>query len=416
MQSTADNPAVLLLDDGELDAVATLLERSGLPYQRLRSAEIPEDLDPPVRLLIATPRHASKLRPNPPGGAPIRIVATEEDSPSLRRMMRARGFSLLVRRAAHAAVWRLLIQRVLFEGDERRREARLPLGAQINVEHPGGAARQAPRPCLLVDISNRGCHFVASEPFPLGAAVHFELSANATGREPLRLAGVIVRTGPWTREDPGRHSCAMIFADDLEEASRMGLARMINARIRGPLSLAPAPQEGLALPASNSPALAGLQLDDETDPPVKTDIQVDLEFAAKHFDSGDRRKQRRANYQQRIEVANPNETSVLMGRDLSAGGMRVERFADAEVGAHLALALYGPCESTPLQIDAEIVRDDGEDGIALRFCNLPREIAQQLESFVACLPDVESLELGEAKSLGNILTEVLSGTPDDEAR
>ncbi|MDP6980495.1 MAG: PilZ domain-containing protein [Myxococcota bacterium] len=415
MSQTDD--ALLLLDDGELDPVVSILERSGLSYRRLRGGEISEDLPPPKALLIATPRHVDKVRPgSPPGalpGRPVRIVAVQEDSPSLRRMMRSKGFHLLIRQPAHETVWRLSIQRALFQGDERRREVRLPVGAQISLTpsdtEPADAQPTAPRPSILLDISNRGCHFAGDTPFPIDAHVSFELSANTTGTAPLVLRGRIIRTGPWQVAGDRRHSCAMLFDDDLDEASRTGLARMINARISGPLSLADPAPEALSLPAIDSPALPGLELDDETDPAVRASVPVELSVAGEGDAGGNRRKQRRGNYQQRIEVECSGDTTVLMGRDLSATGMRVERFADAHVGAHLELALYGPSEAEPIPIDAEIVRDDGERGIALRFCNLSRDDANKLERFIACLPAVESLEDPEAAGMGAVLTEVLSG-------
>lgn len=415
--SQSDDDALLLLDDGELDPVVAILERSGIGYRRLRGGEIGEDLAPPRSLLITTPRHTSKVRPGSPQGAlagrPVRIVAVQEDSPSLRRMLRSQGFHLLIRQPAHEAVWRLSIQRALFQGDERREETRLPVGAQIEIDgEAAGETGKTRRPSILLDISNRGCHFIDDTPFPLDARVSFELPASASGSAPLQLRGEIIRCGPWNFGGETRHSCAMMFDEDLDEESRVGLARMINAKISGPFSLAGPAPEALSLPKADSAALPGLELDDETDPPVRTSVPVDLELgrdAGLGEASSERRKERRGDYKQRIEVEHDGATTILMGRDLSATGMRVERFADARIGAHLDLALYGPSESEPIPIDAEIVRDDGEHGVALRFCNLPREHAQQLERFIACLPAVESLEDPEAAGMGTVLTEVRTG-------
>ena len=412
---TLTEDTLLLLDDGELDPVVSILERSGLAYRRLRGGEITEELAPPYALLITTPRHADKVRLGSPSGAqpgrPVRIVAVQEDSPALRRMMRNKGFHLLIRQPVHDEVWRLSIQRALFQGDERRREIRLPVGAQIELDPDGGAAMsptsEMSRPTVLLDISNRGCHFIGDTPFPLEAHVAFELTATTTGSQPITLRGRIIRCGPWNFDDEPRHSCAMLFDDDLDEDSRLGLARMINARISGPTSLAELPPDALSLPSVDSPALPGLALDDETDPPIRTSVPVDLNLGvAEASDADERRKQHRGAYQQRVEVDGSGSVTVLMGRDLSATGMRVERFADARVGAHLDLALYGPTENEPIAIDAEIVRDDGERGIALRFCNLSRSDAGMLERFIACLPAVESLEEPEAAGMGAVLTEV----------
>jgi len=418
-----DVPAVLLLDDGELDSVCTLLDQSEIAYKRMCRSEIGDDVAPPMNLLIATPRHAQKVRLDSPVGAlpgrPVRIVAVDEDSPSLRRMLRNMGFSILVRVPTHAEVWRALIQRALYQGDERRRETRLPVGAQIALteQPPSSAGPGAMRESLLVDISNRGCHITSDQPFQTGARVRFSLPTAATDSVPLELAGEIVRTGPWAEtETVQRFSAAVIFDADLSDYSRVVLARMINARISGPHSLAPEVSEELSLPSCDSPALPGLELDNETDPAIATRFEIRLAIAEQPIEDvslDEKRKNRRADYQQRIEAETSNDrTIILIGRDLSAAGMRVERFSNFVIGAHLSLALYGLTESAPLHVDAEIIRDDGERGIALRFCNLPREAQSQLEKFITCLPAVESLEDGEAFGMGSVLTEVLPVEPE----
>ena len=44
----ASKPQILLLDDGELDDVAQLLDSLDLPYTRLRGGEILSDIAPPA--------------------------------------------------------------------------------------------------------------------------------------------------------------------------------------------------------------------------------------------------------------------------------------------------------------------------------------------------------------------------------
>jgi hypothetical protein len=287
----------------------------------------------------------------------------------------------------------------------------------VDSQGARSAAPPGTRASLLIDISNRGCHFVGDEPYEVGSTVVFEIEAETTGAERLVLSGEIVRSGPWSGNDDRKYSCAMAFGPLVDDTSRMNLARMINSRISGPLSLAPPCPDSLALPSCDSPALPGLLLDDETDPPVATAFEVRLALTGSNLDEAvlaDRRKDQRADYLQRIEVQNSGETSVLMGRDLSSNGMCVEYFADAHIGARLQLAIYGPSESAPLYVDAEIVRDDGEQGIGLRFCDLTRESSAQLEKFVSYLPAVESLEAGEALGMGSVLAEVLpAGTKRD---
>jgi hypothetical protein len=286
----------------------------------------------------------------------------------------------------------------------------LPVSAQISLTQLDEAvpATEPARSALLADISNRGCHVVADEPFALKARIFFTLSPEATGSKAVELSGSIIRTGPWdAHTDTPRFSAAVAFDPDMPDASRVVLACMLNARIRGPKSLAPQLSQELSLPSCASPVLPGLKLDDETDPAIATQFKIELSTTStQEFNPDNQRKNRRVDYQQRIEAATTNNEMILLGRDLSSGGMRVERFADAKLGAHLELALYGLADSTPLVVDAEVVRDDGERGIALRFLSLPRGVAAELENFITCLPAVESLEDGEELGIGSVLTQV----------
>ena len=48
------------------------------------------------------------------------------------------------------------------------------------------------------------------------------------------------------------------------------------------------------------------------------------------------------------------------------------------------------------------------EDLALRFENVPKETARELEKLVAALPDVESLERSESESMGTVLTEIVT--------
>ena len=104
----------------------------------------------------------------------------------------------------------------------------------------------------------------------------------------------------------------------------------------------------------------------------------------------------------------PDHSRVLMGRDLSPLGMRVESSPDLCVGDRFRLALYGPGRGEPYVVRAEILRDDQRGGLYLGFQDVPAEIAGELEKLVACLPDVESLEGEESDALGAIISEIVA--------
>jgi hypothetical protein len=123
----------------------------------------------------------------------------------------------------------------------------------------------------------------------------------------------------------------------------------------------------------------------------------------------DRRRHPRAVYDRRvIAEAAAAMHRMLLGRDLSAGGMRVDRHPDLRVGSRVRLALYDAAREAPLVVDAVVARDDGPRGFGLQFLGLTPELDARLEALVAGLPPVERLVDGESGSLGTVLGEIVS--------
>lgn len=420
-------PRILLIDDGELEHVAAMLERLGIEHTRLRGGLVEPEVAPPSDLLIATPRRAAAVRRGSPVGAstgrPLRIIAVGEDSNAMRRMLRRMGFHLLVRRGAHPDVWRLLVERALFEGDERRVDPRLPVVAPISFTSSGdspqkvaGGAERA----MLIDISNRGCRIRTPDPLDAGASLSLEipLPDGAT----LRLKGHLVRAvGEEQAEDSkeagDRYSSAILFDRDLPGEERTRLAHWLNDLSVGPGASDVATTD--LLPACESPVIPGLTLDQETDPalPVGVEIEVQRDREGAVADaSSNRRQTARASFAGAV-MAVPEESSerqieshrrVLMGRDLSAGGMRTEPTPGIRRGDRFQLAIYGPAQPHPFLVQAIVEREDEDGGIALRFTDVAPDLARGLEKLVACLPDIESLEDGETAGMGAVISEILS--------
>ena len=123
--------------------------------------------------------------------------------------------------------------------------------------------------------------------------------------------------------------------------------------------------------------------------------------------SADRRSHQRSSYDRKIPAFGDRALRVLVGRDLSVGGMRVEPLSELEMGDRLHLAIYGAVGEEPSLVWATVARDDGGDGMALRFDPLEPGIGDRLESLVAKLPAVESLHDEEAKAMGTVVSEIL---------
>lgn len=419
----SNTPAILLIDDGELEELAANLDMLGVTYTRTRGGLIENDIAPPTDLLISTPRRAAAVRRGSPAGAspgrPLRIIAADEDSKAMRRMLRRMGFHLLVRRGAHPDVWRLLVERAMFDGDDRREGERMPVGASVNYTSDASdgpasmseAPSTAPDRATLIDVSNRGCRLRTSAWLAPGARLSLEIALPEPEAGTLRVSGRLVRSS--MDAGPGAEECyfaGMLFDEDLPLAEREQLGRLLNELSIGPGVLAQ-PEEN-SLPECESPVIPGLTLDAETDPAIPAGVEIGV---LQDPEGSNRREMPRGSFVGPVLAQSSLDRSanqhVLMGRDLSAGGMRVDPCAGVSTGDQFELAIYGPGEAHPFLVHARVERDDGNHGLALRFTDVDPEMAKRLEKLVACLPDIESLEQGERAGLGAVISEILSKTP-----
>ena len=415
MTAIASNPpaGILLVDDGELDCVADMLESEGLPYARMRGAHIPAHVEPPRDLLIVTPRRVDRVHPTTTKGTspkrPLRIIAVQEDSPAMRRRLRQAGLHLLVRQSADTEIWRLLVARALYQGRERREDPRTAVGSRVEIEAESAPGDLAPQ-TLLVDLSNRGCRLQTRQSLHVGDPVRFALPAQEGSDRhpaPLLLSGHVRRIA--FDVDSGQSMLAVAFDPEMTAENRARLASTINRWASGRDTtdtvrdvISP------AIPTCQLPSLPELTLDDETDPPIAARTEIRVCLADAETNSGvEKRVRTRGRYQSKVVADGQDGPIVLIGRDLSAGGMRIERLGLLRLGDRFRVALRGPTMAEPLIVEAEITRDDGDEGFALVFDAIDAEVAFELEKLVACLPDVESLDAGEIGGLGAILAEVL---------
>lgn len=419
MKSESAATSIVLIDDGELEDVVHVLEAGGLAFERYRGGQIPKRLDAPRELLIVTSRRLEHIAPTrtrgaAPASGPLRIVAVADDSPALRRRLRRHGMQLLVRLPARRETWRLLIARALYQGENRRSDPRIAAEVPIEVDRTGA---------LLVDLSNRGCRVQTREPLAVGDRIHFSIPGRSLpdpGAGALALSGRVRRVAPLAGSD--RRTCAVVFDADLARPIRQRLTAVINhwasSESTGTQGFR---VDGPAIPACRLPSLPDLMLDDETDPPVRAGGEVSIDLAAGSAtgaadaadaaraadDANDRRGGPRGAFPSLLRATGGDRSLALVGRDLSAGGMRIERHPALALGDRLRLALHGPTLANPLVLEAAIVRDDGEAGLALAFIGASRETAFEVEKLVACLPDVESLTDGEVGGLGTVLSEIV---------
>jgi hypothetical protein len=97
---------------------------------------------------------------------------------------------------------------------------------------------------------------------------------------------------------------------------------------------------------------------------------------------------------------------VVLGSDLSLQGIRLAPHEGLAVGSRLTLALHGSSRGAPLLLEADVVRDDGERGLGLRFVLLSPADKDELARLIAELKPIESLRDREGEPL--VVSQVIS--------
>jgi hypothetical protein len=447
------SPSVLLLDDGELDDVRGLLDGLGADYLHLRGGAIPDSVDPPSDLFIATSRRAMVASTWPASSAnapgPMKIGIVNEDSNTLRGMLRRIGFDLLVRRPVHPYALRLLIVKALYMGDERRREERTPVGCEISYRQ--GLRR---RTAVLADLSSRGCRLLSGRLLPVGTRIALQIPAHGEVTKPVPVKGKVVRAfdgGHGAKR--GEYTIGILF-ENLTVQTKKQILAVQKALSAGPATLpkeaakdlgatTPEAPPELAEPAgfrplgesaafeqraraaatdprAESAPRASAPLRDEEvveawdeDPQAEEETDSPALPAAGPAAPADRRKHPRAAFEREVVSLDDEASCVLVGRDLSVGGMRVEPNPQLVPGKRMRLAIYGAAREEPFMVTATVLRNDGDAGVAVQFEALAPAVAARLEALVGQLPAVESLHHGEPESVGTVVSQILG--EDDEA-
>lgn len=366
----ADNPSVLIVDDGELGDVRDILEDLEVDYSHLRGSAVPRDLEAPQRLFVSTARRAAVAAswPGLASGGPVKLGVVAEDSNALREALRRSGFDFLVRPPVHREALRLLLLRALYTGEERRRDPRVSVGAEVSCRI--GLRR---RSATLIELSSRGGRLLSRQPFPLGARLTLEIPSELSGEPPAWLRAKVVRVQEGGPLGATEHVTALSFESLRPEGERV-VAAALERCAGGPLAVAPEAEGALT---------------------------------AAQPQGSERRRQRRAAWSGEVVSLHDEARRVLIGRDISPEGMRVESQPDLQTGRVLHLAIYAAAGEPPIAVRARVVRNDGAAGVALRFDEVSGGASRRIEELVARLPGVEPLQDGECAALGSVVSRVL---------
>jgi hypothetical protein len=408
-------PSVLLLDDGELEDIQRMLEELKVPLARIRGGAIVSGTPAPRDLLISTPRRIDAVVPpnGVAGAGPVRIVVVSEDSTGLRARLRRSGFDYLVRRPVHPEALRLLLVRSLYRGEEKRGEPRVAAGLDVSYR-TGLRSRRA----ILADLSTRGCRLVSRTPVDSGRRIRVNLPEAIETGDPIAVVGHVLRSTREERPGVGTVHVAAVLFDRVSDDARQALELLVEDLSRGPATLRrgtertpvlPNQERGKPIPLRPAPAAPRSAPAAATPEEGHTALAVEVSLQSENEALGDkeRRVKPRAAYELTVPAFGKRALRVLVGRDLSVGGMRIERLPALEVGDRLHLAVYGNAEEAPFLVWGTVTRDDGDAGMGVVFDLLEPEIARRLERLVTSLPAVESLRDSEAEAMGTVVSEIL---------
>jgi hypothetical protein len=323
-----------------------------------------------------------------------------------------------------------MLLRCLFSGAEQRRAERVPVGVEVSYR-----MGLLPRRALLADLSTRGCRILSKWAAEPGKRITLTIPPRTGSAEPLSLRGRVVRMTLDESLAPAGPYAAAVEFESLSPAVKTELDWVLEERARGPAQIGeqarpatpkptrtPRPQMGLDPPETRATNLAhdvGVEIDvsltREPEPESKTPFAIDTQPPLQALESVEtaeeieRRGGPRAAYERRIPAFGERAMRVLVARDLSMGGMRVQKESGLEIGDRLHLAIYGSAEEEPFLVWATVDRDDGDRGLLLAFDPVPDAVAKQLDQVVVNLPAVESLHDDETYAMGTVVSEILVG-------
>ncbi|MCA9509138.1 MAG: PilZ domain-containing protein [Myxococcales bacterium] len=398
---------VLVIHDGELADVREILAELDASFTERVGPSTADDQATPWSVIVGSPRRVMEMQVGASGAKPVRIALMDGDSKTLVAMLRRSGVDLMVQRPVHPSALRLLLLHAFYRGPEKRKYPRYTIGAPARFR--AGLAMK--RPALLADLSMKGCRLIAKDAPQREQTLKVFFGTELGARRAFAIRATVVRCGPTEGAGDGMNAIALRF-DDLGRDEARGLKEVIAAHLNGPAMLerAEAAKHAVTRAAAHArtsaapPSVAASPID-AASVAAPDDSPAAADPAASADANDERRAEARRSLDRRVIALGVEATRVLMGRDISVGGMRVERNDTIDVGDDLRIALHVRARSEPLVVQARVERDDGEDGLLLRFHDLTETAENYLRKMVNFLPILAAR--GGDEGSGIVVSEIL---------
>lgn len=380
----------LIIHDGELADICRMLAELGLAFVEAPALVPDVSAYYSAPLVIAGPQFLLDQVEDNEDKHPTRVVILTSEARTLRSILARSGVAWVVRRPVHPTALRLFILHCLYRGYDKRQNERVSIGCDVTVRR-----RWSRRAVLLAEISQRDCRFVTQHAFKIDQKLTLQLPRKVTHQRPLSLTGRVVRVGSAECRE-GRDVCLMF--EHLGSRGARVLADVIEMHAAGPAifagALPPTECGETPAPTSSAPALDDHRALDSTHAQASSDEDVSPE---------NRRATPRHSFGRRVIALGDEAARVLLGRDISLYGMRVDASPSISLGDELQIALHAPGLKTPLVVRAEVQRDDGERGQLLHFVDVSPEAVECLAQILQPLPEL-SESPGTSETLGALET------------
>jgi len=210
----------------------------------------------------------------------------------------------------------------------------------------------------------------------------------------------VLRSTPNTTHGGNERIALGVILEGIKPSVRTVLAELCERWSESPPTLPLEERSGLKIPTP--------ERNEAESPQART--QDSTASAAQEVSSvSAKRLTRRGVFEQEIVQVDEEARVVqaLLGRDLSVGGMRVDPQPALQLGATLRLSIGLASDTQPVEVEARVARDDGENGVVVHFDWIEPGGKQRLRKMIATLPPIVARAPESKKRGGVFLTSVM---------